>query len=381
MRKSIIDLSIKNYKSEKIAGLWCSKFGEDTKLIYDFNDLSYNAIKKDINYNKKFINELLKFFKVNLNKYHDLDWNQSNYEILIGLFIRKSIRLFYNRWNIVNTLISRKKKIRVMKANSFFLNSDRDLADLYNKKEFNNFIFNHIINFLIQKKKINNKNIIFKKNSFFNDSDLNLRSSIRIVIERIISKLYLNFSEIAVLNSYLPKKEEIELNIKLGSFPYIFINFHLDNHNLKNIKACQDTRYILFSKFEYKNLYEECYIELLKKIFPTCYLENFKSSYNRVKKNRSYPKVIALTGAHHLNVFFKIYLILAKKKNCKILSWQHGGHDYFRSIPSELPTSLKLISSKHFNWSKKSKKNPLGLFYISKFIKKKIGSTIKIKKL
>lgn len=383
MNNNIVDLSEKNKKTKtKIAGLWCSKFGEDYNLIEKYEDFNWKNYKIHERIQDKYVKKFINLLSRQLNQYHNLKWNKTNYEILIGMFVRNSVYIFYDRWKIIHTLLSKNKKLRLTKSKEFFMKSDKDLVENYDNKDFNNFVFNHIINFLIKTKKIKNNSIVYAKQKRRNIRQSKKKVSFKKIISNLVSKIYLKSCKIAILNPYLPKLEEIKLNIKLKNFPYMFFNFHLQEDDLNNFSYNINKRKIFFSNYKNVNLFEECFLNFLEKIFPSCYLENFNECLNRVNKIKEFPQVVGITVAHNTNIFVKIFLILSRiKTGCKILSWQHGGQEYYRNIPDIFCKNLKAFSNKVFNWSKKSKKNPNGLFYIAKFSQERKFKSYKISKI
>ena len=87
--KNIVELYQKNSKSKlKIAGLWCSKFGEDAELLVKYSNINFNKCKKNEIICEKYSKNYLTFFNNQMNKYHNLNWNKTHYEILLGIFVR-----------------------------------------------------------------------------------------------------------------------------------------------------------------------------------------------------------------------------------------------------------------------------------------------------
>lgn len=363
---SFIEKKEKNYK---FSGLWSSKFGVNPKKINDYKDSNFIEIKKIKKKNSIIYKNIFNQVVSNFNNYHNLTLNKLEAEILFGLFLRRSLSVIKNRWDIINSLLKKSNTLVVNTPQNYNFKFDTHFNNILRERNFNDFIFFQILKFLINHKIIDKRKIIFKKNNNKNKKFI-LRNNklINIFFNFFIRKItFLKVRSCDVFIAHLPIKyiENIKLNISFKNI-FFFKNFFLKEENFTNHQLHnQKLRNFFFRKVNHKSLFEKFYFELLKKIFPSCYIENFVEYSKLFNSIKRYPKIIVNSTLHNQNFFFRLYIVLSKKKNyCKLISLQHGGHEFFRNISDEFYDNQTITSDKYLNWSRKSKKNKNGLFFL-----------------
>jgi putative transferase (TIGR04331 family) len=366
--KNKIFLSFKDKEdiNSRVSGLWSSKFGINSEEICDYKDSNFSEIKKIKIQNKIIYKNIFSKVVSNFNNYHHLTLNNLQAEILFGLFLRRSLSVIRNRWNIINLHLKRNNTLVVNIPQDYNFKFDSNFNTILGERDFNDFIFFQIVKFLIDNKKINKKQIIFKKNkkkNFFQEK----KNIINLFFNFFIK--YITFFKVRSCNIFianLPIKflENIELNIKFKNM-FFFHNFFLKEEVFTNNRSNnKKLRKIFFNNLKDKFLFENLYFKLLIKIFPSCYIEDFADYLKLFNPIKKYPKVIVNSISHNNNFFFRLYIVLSKKKNnCKLVSLQHGGHEFFRSIPDEFYDNQTMTSDKYLNWCKKSNINKNGLFF------------------
>lgn len=365
--KIFLSFEEKEAKNFKVAGLWSSQFGINPSKIYDYKDSCFLEIKKIKKQNKIIYKNIFNQVVSNFNNYHNLVLNNLEAEILFGLFLRRSLSVIKNRWNIVNSLLKKNNILVVNTPQNYSFKFDTHFNNILREKDFNDFIFFQILKFLIDKKKINKKKIIFKTNKNKSNKYFEKKNLINSFINFFKKKLtFLKVRSCDVFIAPLPIKylENIILNFKFKNI-FFFKNFFLKEEDFINTHSNnKQLRNNFFKKINNHSLFENFYFKLLKEIFPSCYIENFKDYLKIFNSIKKYPKVIVNSTLHNQNFFFRLYIVLSKKKNyCKLLSLQHGGHEFFRNIPDEFYDNQIMTSDKYFNWSKREKNNKNGLFF------------------
>ena len=233
----------------------------DNLLYFDFLKKYKNTIYKS--HEKLFLknyNNVLNKFSIYLNRLHNCNLKEKDWEIIIGpwLFLSINIYLFYNFLK-KNKINKNKKKI----LNKGFI-VPQDYNGFYNLISDTNFHYN-IFSYISKK----NKNLIWYKNI----KEVRIKSYFKLIVNYIF-KLISNKNTI-IFNNLKIKKIKI--------FKILFFNFNkfcpiftkgLFNYNVEKRKA--EVRKIFFSNFyKIKNL-DENLIYFLKLTMPSVYLENFK---------------------------------------------------------------------------------------------------------
>ena len=369
--KKIVTLSANktiNIDNVKHAGLWSLKFGADPDQIFDFKDSSSIEVKNKKRKNDKFYKKIFKKINFNFNNYHKISLSYLESEILFGLFLRRSLSIIKNRWDIVNFFYKKNYKFFINSGQNITFSFDTNFNNILREKTFNDFIFHEILKFLIKKKKIDKRKIIFKK--IKKKKIVFLKNNLANFFFKFCYKYFtiLKVIKTSIYISYLPIKyyENVILNLKFKNYFFFFKQFFLrEEFFLSNIEHNKKKRNIFFKNLGKCSEFETFFFEFLNKIFPNCYIEYFDKYLKLFKPIKRYPKFIVNSTEHNHNFFLRLYIVLSKKNNnAKLFSLQHGGHEFFRNISDEFYDNQIFSSDKYFNWCKRSYKNKNGLFFL-----------------
>ena len=182
-----------------------------------------------------------------------------------------------------------------------------------------------------------------------------------------ISRCFLNDNDAFIINSYLPLKMEIKLELILKQWPQIW-RFHNTKLDLSEIVKVPNKllREKLTNKFIYKS---ECDLEnimrsLLFELLPICYLEGFKE-LKKITNQQPWPKspkFIFTSNNFDTDEVFKLWTASKVELGFKYYVGQHGGSygtKKSHSYQNEILTSDKFIT---WGYKKLSHHSPAFIF-------------------
>ena len=163
-----------------------------------------------------------------------------------------------------------------------------------------------------------------------------------------VAKFLRKKNDALIINSYLPKKEEIKLHMALGQLPQLWppsklvLNAQYDWNFRKNLK-------FQTSDFD-ESVLNVAIKELVFKLMPISYLEGFKDLSNKVDTLRwpGRPKFIFTSNNHDVDDIFKLY---ASKKVEQLQSKYYigvHGSGYFSYYDN--PSNSELVADKYLTW-------------------------------
>ena len=331
-------------------GEWCRLY--DRKNIWHNMDaivsepygIDPSKKKSDYYEAKKLEDKLFPEFCELLNQYHNTKHSKRFWWILIGPWFKRIVKLLLNR---VNTL---KKCLETYEisgttyyiSNTYALSSANSLLayESFNDNKWNNILNCRILNFLeevkFSVKLLNEESIV----NHYPDSTSKILTNKKSYKKNILNWAFKFYSRIArrlvkeddafIINSYLPLKEEVKLELALGQFPQLWKlqwNKILTWPTMVK-KSDQILRKTLNKKFSHKS---ECNLEnivrsLLFELLPDCYLEGLTYLQNIVD-NQSWPKspkFIFTSSNHNSDDVFKLWTANQVESGTKYYIGQHG---------------------------------------------------------
>lgn len=346
-------------------GEWCKKYSKKKnweKINYITADpygITNQEKEKDAHLSKSIEKELTSIIKNNLNKLHNLNYDERLWQIILGPWLKRYSSLIVNRVNVLKKCISENEinETAFYKINENFLitnNSDEQL--LYFENEIWNQCLNYQILKIINNKEINIKLINFKKKKLpIKIKNFSFKESIyRIII--FVSKFsnYLTrYNKIAIINVYINIWEQILLFLELFNFPFLRfqqkINYKSEiNKNLRNSLA----NYNINLKDNPST--KEIAIYLLFKVLPICYLEGFNELI-KIKNHSNFPikpEYIITSVNLDTDDVFKLWVVDKILNGSKLIVYQHGNNYGTRKLTH--PSLDEIISDKFITWGWKT---------------------------
>ena len=290
------------------------KVASKNKNIFQISDIIFNInlkkkkksnyhwdnnikLKKDLLEIHKIYSKLLNLLTNRLNLIHNINFSEKYWEILIWRWLQRYIIYYFDRWEIITSILKlfKKKKISVhfVKFNqSKFV--PFDTLDYSTRcvmsDDWNHWVYNDILKRrskfrfkCVNKKKINplpnlkiKKNKIFKKNlNFLTNPSLNP------FLKKDIISQNLGFS----------KETDLKIKVYLKNMHYIDENIFYNFKN--NFDINKRSKLSKFSS-SFKTDFKRYLVSNLKYNFPKIFLENYKLAYEELKKHNlpSHPKLI-----------------------------------------------------------------------------------------
>jgi putative transferase (TIGR04331 family) len=164
------------------------------------------------------------------------------------------------------------------------------------------------------------------------ESNLEKKSGIEPPKKRIFNYIKLSLkhfkknNDALIINTYLPRFEEIKLNLRLGQLPKFWES--------ESVKINCDENLELRDKLSLKSIcvINDKYLSILSSMlfnfFPTCYLEGFHKL--KVVANEigfpKYPKFILTSNSYHSDEVFKYWSAVKAEEGVKYIIGQHGSN-------------------------------------------------------
>ena len=293
------------------------------KNISNFEVISHlksNKIKiEDFKYVKKIYSNCTKKLTIALNKFHQKNYKQKEWEILIFFFLSNYIFWAYERWKIIKKIKNKNKLLPVevfsFSKNRFITQDSLEFHRLAKTNNWNDWLYSKIIE--AQKINLKKKKIKIKKDIKVNKKNLVFLKIINFFLPKNKDQYFLK-------NLFLPIALNIRLKLNLKIKLRIF-----NNLKLNNITEFSNERKII-GKIYSKDKFENFIYKTLPEIMPVNYLENFNLIENNLKLLNwpINPKIIFTSYDHYHNDIFKIYTINKIRNKCKFYILQHGhqGH-------------------------------------------------------
>jgi putative transferase (TIGR04331 family) len=332
-------------------GEWCRRFNRKDKWSdmdavvepYHWNDR--NKLYEDYLYLNDLHEKLLKELAAKLNAIHNVHYSDRYWRILVGPWLGFFTQALFDRWSMLRQVIDNHQILGVYVLSQPIQApiDTRNFEDTYLHDEWNQGIYGELmalmgvkIDFVAMQnpqktyKKIDItivfKNLLLKlANSFF----------------RLFSKRHKFF----IINSYLPNKKELWLQILLGQIPLKWKSIKLSGLKQSNEGSKGVEPKINFSTFEsviglmlwrhMPKIFLNGYDHLLKEVNALPWPEN--------------PKVIFTSNAYSTDDIFKAWAAQKIEGGSRLLIGQHGGN-FCMGKWVFMEEHQLAISDKFFTW-------------------------------
>ncbi len=355
MKKVFLRTTHSDHFYKDYQNLNLSFWGEDfEKNGYKYN--KKNSFKSQNNKNRARRNKLahiislriIKFFYNNLSGNFDKKISNQEYEIIFYPFIKLFTFMILDRKSMIDEFFLRNKFKNISVAEihhnerDFICNSTNDFLKISQTEVFNKYLIYNILN-KNEKINIKIKNDFKDKKKIIYGKKYNIFSKIKNFFQIFLAKFSYFTNETVFETFYYSEFKFIKICLSSGIFPYKISklfdkNFYssVDQKKRNIIKNL-----IKKSKFtEQEKLISELIINLL----PKNYLENF----NQIIKHLSFypPKKKIITSiSFYYNEIFRIFLVLAKRNNTKIIQCDHGGGLGFKDKPNYFYIQNKIFDN------------------------------------
>jgi len=273
-----------------------------------------------------------------LNKHNFTEHSERFWKIVLGHWFRRIISVLINR---VKTLEQSLKKYRIsgttVISSGYYALSTKDSFSAiwaFNDDCWNSALDGKVltlleeVDFPIDFVKKNRRN---KSTNFSFDGNFHTETSKNKVFKKLRDYAYLlniftKERDLFIINSYLPIRKKIELEIACGQFPTFWatprLSFEEKSDSLLREKLCNEFKSVA------GNYIEKIITTLIFELLPICYLEGFKATEEIAKKQPwpKNPKLILTSNNFDTDEIFKVWAASKVEAGSKYFVGQHGNN-------------------------------------------------------
>jgi len=349
------DKKILKEKNNFFVGDWCTQhdnmfsFKNQKKVLDLFKWGKAKERENNHNYVVKIYEEILKNISTSLNKFHNKNYDQKYWEVLVMRWLYNYLHRTYACWGTAKKILKKHKIKSVLSLDvddQIFIPDNTVDGRLIVDDEDNywsgwafteifKFIGNTKIRYIKTKKKINFKDIK-------SQSDIHSRY--------VDIKIFSLKDKIFIYRFNLTFNMKLKLMIKNLQFPYKGSFKSIPKNNEKKRKE-----FYFYKKTNDEFLNFANYF--VKKNLPKIFLENYENlekTYEKLKWPKN-PKYIITSHAHIIDDVFKIYVAKKKIKGSKFLISQHGAGGHYEQ---HLYYDFK-VCDRYLVWGKGAKLNAI----------------------
>lgn len=322
--------------SNLFLGHWCARYNRKSfwenldYIISDFEDIDVQKRFVDIEYCDALGKDVIDSLAVSLNNLHDTKYSQKFWNILLGHWVQLYIKTLYCRYKSVRHVLDNYK----ISSTTFISLEDSLLAgnctlgfnSLIQDKYWNQLVYQKILNSLQFQFEI--KNVKLKDSVCENTSSFIWKKNLKTVIKHLLFEIILPFfskrNDAVIINSYLPRKEEIKLQLKLFQFPQFWQSFSNDNFSYDHL-----LREKINHNVPRADEFEKLAFNLLPLVIPRVFIEGFKQTIKKLDELSwpKRPKYIFTSNNFAFDECFKFYTASkVESYGCKYFVGQHGSN-------------------------------------------------------
>jgi putative transferase (TIGR04331 family) len=172
-----------------------------------------------------------------------------------------------------------------------------------------------------------------------------------------------------VTATYLPRKTEVLLQLRLGRIPQ-----RIRVQNLPASKSRSELRQLLGISNRNNSIKAQTIIALLPSYMPCTYVEHYVELTQTRKpwNSKRYPKVIFTANRHLYDDIFNFWMAHAAEMGSRVVLAQHGGQFGISRFPSFSERHEEGVSDRYLTWGWKSEKYSYPSFALTVNSTKKI---------
>lgn len=325
-------------------GEWCRPFARrfvwqklDAVIARPYG-IDFETKEKDHKLARSYERELFPLLCVVLNEQHQTNHDERYWRILMGHWFRRYIEVVINRYQTLKRCLDEHQPSTV----TLFSDEKQYLAplnslmavDMFNDRYWSLQIYAQILGY------INPPNLIVEKIAFHRNKINKYQFSAqrnngcsRLVnvahnAARRLCRLFVRCSDALIINSYLPRIDEILLSISLGQLPQKntappFACADLSANS--SLRARLQARILTGSRHTGLDYMVRA---LLFDLIPVCYLEGYKSLLKEAEKLQwpKKPKLIFTSNSFDTNDVFKVWTAAKTKAGALYVVGQHGSN-------------------------------------------------------
>jgi putative transferase (TIGR04331 family) len=367
-------------------GEWCRRY--DRKVVWNHIDgivaCPYGVLKNEKDHDnvciKAIENDLIPRICEVLNAFHQTQYDDKFWRIVLGHWLRRYITVLLNRYRTVEQCLElyNVKGVTTYKLFSK-LNIPKDsmhAISLFNDSEWNSKIFANILKSfqipidVIESASLQSQDTHEKSECQNSLSNLTLKR-----VLHLFTKMFVRKNDAFIIKTYLPKIKQIQLELFDLQVPQFWekeiinidsnIDLKLRNRLYKKISST--------SKPHITNSLDHFVVKYLFQCLPICYLEGFHQLENKL----SYlpwpksPKYIYTCNSFDTDEIFKLWAAKQVSEGTKYIIGQHGNAPLvYRTVRT---TVDKQTADKYITWGYDLEKSNYIAAYVFKTNGRKEG--------
>jgi len=345
-------------------GRWCLRY--DRKNIWSAMDAviaeayGFGKLRKDENFNLARNIEARLFDQVYpiLNNFHQMSCSGRFWRVILGHWLRRYVEIMLNRVCTLQECLSNFE----INGTTIYSLDEYELATVdshtaiwaCNDDRWNNALYARIL-VLLGKQEIIKEKISDTSINCYTSPEVAAKDSIKKKIRHLVYKFIVFFLSIfrkdsdgLIINSYLSRKENIKLFLKLKQVP----QFTSSPSFTTNAEANHKLRKEFSSKILLDNSsdLEKIVSTLVFELMPICFLEGFQEVLNHVDKLRwpKKPGFIFTSNNFDTDELFKTWTAIQVEAGAKYIVGQHGNN--YGTYRYMNPSIEEITSDKFLTW-------------------------------
>ncbi len=293
-----------------------------------------------------------------LNEYHGNQHGERFWRIVLGHWFRRYIEVILNRLKTLEQCLETYQ----LTGTAAFINESYSLATCdsysaiwaFSDDRWNNELYIRILDLLGEKRCSVEKIVKDSSEGYSFPEPLTevtlAKKNLNRIFQKIskVSELMVREEDAFIVNSYLPKKEELKLQLRLLQFPQLWRSPKLKLTD----KPDQKLRKRLSLKIQQQasERFYQVTSNLLFELLPVCYLEGFVDLNEKVKQLPwpKKPKLIYTANNFDTDEQFKLWTAIKVESGCKYLTGQHGNN--YGTSRYMYPSIEEVTSEKFITW-------------------------------
>ncbi len=268
-----------------------------------------------------------------LNNYHGTNYSQRYWNIVVGHWLQRFTKIVFNRYSLIEKALSEYEVsgTTLYDINSYSLATKDSVAftPAYNSDIWNNILFGKIFRFMNVNIDVEYLPDALNESRYF-EHKYRIQSNTRLKIKKTMLSMFrfitprsAGENDAFIVNSYLPKIEELKLQLSFGQIPRFWESPVL-NYEPPN----QEKRRELTNSVKTGTGFEGFIRSILFESLPACFVENYNLICEEIDslpwpKN---PKFIFTSNNYISDEVFKIWTAGNTEKNVPYFIGQHGNY-------------------------------------------------------
>lgn len=345
-------------------GEWCRRY--DRSHVWKSMDAivaapyGVSTSSKNVDYSKaRSLEDRLfsEFYKV-LNRYHGTQHGERYWRMVLGHWFRRYVNVLLNRirtveqcfdtYNISGTTVFSDTQPLLAKPDSI------SAVRAFDNDQWNNVLTAKIIMLLGNHNsafEVIPYSLPFNTQTSLKSANINIKRNIlKWMFRKVFSltNIFVKDHDGFIINSYLPRLKEFQLQIALGQWPQLWTTpkFQVREEPNLVLRKCL-TKELTFS---YESSLEKIICELIFELIPVCYLEGY-SGLNKFTQELAWPKkpkFIFTSNNFDKDDVFKIWAADKIEFGSKYLVGQHGNN--YGTYRYMNPSIEEITADKFLTW-------------------------------